>query len=341
MEALRKLLAWWLGELAALLPAGFSGAPSADLEVRLDGARAGFTRLGRSPRPLGEIVLDEADPGTVHRFTRGAKRAAIRLAPRATLRPVVELPAAAAQNLREALAFEMDRHTPFPADEVEFDARIQRRDPAAARITVEMAVARKTDIMAAMKTAARLGLTPVAITGPEDHDLNLLPAADRPRPGRQVPRLMAALGGLALILAATYAALWFGRAENRLAANEARLTELRAAVSNETRSATRAAEAIARAERLPLLKASQPLAVEILDEVSKRLSDDHWTDRIAIERRELRIDAISAAPADLLRALEASPLFANVRFTAAVVRDPGEGRDRVSAAADLVLEPSE
>ena len=53
------------------------------------------------------------------------------------------MPAATEENLAQVLSFEMDRLTPFRADEVYFDHRVVGRDAAAATLAVLVAVARR------------------------------------------------------------------------------------------------------------------------------------------------------------------------------------------------------
>ena len=50
------------------------------------------------------------------------------------------LPIAAEDNLRQVLAFEMDRQTPFKADQVYFDYRLGEREAAARNLQVELIV---------------------------------------------------------------------------------------------------------------------------------------------------------------------------------------------------------
>jgi hypothetical protein len=44
------------------------------------------------------------------------------------LRQIITLPLAAEENLQQTLRFEIDRYTPFRADQVYFDYRIKARD---------------------------------------------------------------------------------------------------------------------------------------------------------------------------------------------------------------------
>jgi len=50
----------------------------------------------------------------------------------------LSLPAAAEDNLRQVLSFEMDRQTPFKADQIYFDSRVLGRDASGRNLQVEL-----------------------------------------------------------------------------------------------------------------------------------------------------------------------------------------------------------
>ena len=62
----------------------------------------------------------------------GAARWCVSLAPQDCLRKRLTLPAAVEENLAQALAYDLDRHTPFKPDELYFDA-VRRRPQSGAR----------------------------------------------------------------------------------------------------------------------------------------------------------------------------------------------------------------
>src|SRR5262249_28882279 len=62
------------------------------------------------------------------------------------LRRDLPLPAAAEDKLRQVLSFEMDRQTPFKADQVYFDYRIATRDAAAKNLAVNLTVAPRAQL---------------------------------------------------------------------------------------------------------------------------------------------------------------------------------------------------
>ncbi len=102
------------------------------------------------------------------------------LNPQDCLRKRLTLPAALEENLVQALTYDLDRHTPFKAEELYFDAAVIERNPSRGTITVDLAAARRTIVDPALKHVAAWGADVVAVV-PEppasasQSRLNLLP----------------------------------------------------------------------------------------------------------------------------------------------------------------------
>ena len=65
-----------------------------------------------------------------------AGRTLLQLETRSVLHKSIALPAVTEARLESVLGFEMDRHTPFKADDVYFGYRVAKREPATQRILV-------------------------------------------------------------------------------------------------------------------------------------------------------------------------------------------------------------
>ena len=126
-----RFFAWWFGELVACIPdrvrALLRRNPSFLLLTPTDDAvDSTFHRRGRV-RQLGQLPLSpEANSGRAVADLLGGIRlrhldVVVNIAASNVLRRRVALPIEAAENLREVLAFEMDRHTPFKANDVAYD----------------------------------------------------------------------------------------------------------------------------------------------------------------------------------------------------------------------------
>src|SRR5205814_4112471 len=86
-----------------------------------------------------------------------APRVVVALNARQILRKELVLPAAVEENLAQALAYDLDRHTPFRPEQLYFDAVVTDRDPAGRTIRVDWAAALKTAVDSARRQAEEWG----------------------------------------------------------------------------------------------------------------------------------------------------------------------------------------
>jgi general secretion pathway protein L len=183
---------WWRGELAALVPA----APRTAIARRrmrpvlvFAGDRATVWRATVEAgvpvmQPVREIPLADDTDGRAAiaslATTGRAPRVVVSLNPQDCLRKRLTLPAALEENLVQALAYDLDRHTPFKAEELYFAATVVERNPARGTIVADLAAARRTSVDPALRHIAAWGAEVVAIV-PEppanasQSRLNLLP----------------------------------------------------------------------------------------------------------------------------------------------------------------------
>ena len=135
-----NFLSWWGQELHACLPARWRHKLQvSDRWVLLqcdDGVLRVELLSGSTKKSLGELTLDSPESlserltGLLDEDTRQVRR--ILLVPNAgVLRRNLQLPAAAIDNLSSVVGFELDRQTPFRADQVRYDARVLPHEPGA------------------------------------------------------------------------------------------------------------------------------------------------------------------------------------------------------------------
>jgi len=248
------------------------------------------------------------------------------------LRPRIDLPVEAADNLRDAVALDMDRHTPFPAEDVVFDLRVAGLDAERQRLKIDLVVARKTDLDRALATAQAMGMTPGVVTAARDAstggEFNLLPPDRRPRRSNLLALVNIVLAIVCCGLAA--AAIWqeVERRERTVDAYEARLTELRKTTGEADRLGERVDRLIALSGQLIADKIARASMVSILDEVTRRIPDDSWLTGYTYQDGLINITGYSDDPSNLLRQLETSDMFSQVRFAAPVTMDSRVERER-------------
>ena len=83
-------------------------------------------------------------------------------------------------------------------------------------------------------------------------------------------------------------------------------------------------------------RASRPTTVEVMDEVSRRLPDNTYLQKLAIEGDRLLLIGLSPEASALVGRLEGSSLWKSPALSGALQPDPRTRRDRFSLTADLV-----
>ncbi len=357
-DGIYRFFRWWGSEMAAFLPAALRarlGRGGQRLTVEISEQRALFgLEKGRETRALGEVTNSPAglagqrDAGqrdAVARIVRGAgvrtAEVVLRLPRDKVLRRLVDLPAAAAENLREVLGFEMDRHTPFKADEVYFDYRLEGSDPERKRIKVDLVVVPRKVADQAVQLATSWGLAPDRLAAGGEpsataRPFNLLPAsAVRTRTGLG-GRLAVALLVVAALLAAAALYLPLERERTLLAATEAELAKVRSEALAADRLKAQIEEMLQRGSFVVERKRDEYGAIELLDELTRLLPDHTWVLKFGLRGGRLTLSGYSAKPTSLIGLLEQSELLAEVRFSSPVTMDQKIGLERFNLTATVI-----
>jgi general secretion pathway protein L len=353
---LSRFFAWWFAELGGCLPAGLRNRlrrRQRTLAITVAEDTAGLSlRNGEGQRELGRIAFDADNaPATRRAFAaavRGLRLRAVdvvvELPAMQVLRRIVDLPSAAAENLREVLSFELDRHTPFKVDEVAFDYRITGFDATAKRIAVDLAVVPRPVVERARSLAAACGVAPVRVGVAGDNigaakPMNFLQPTNSAQREGSARRLSIVLGmcAVALLITAIYLPLYHTR--QIVADLEARLAKSHAAAMEADALKQKVAAALERTRFLVDRRLSTPTMAALLNEVTLRLPDGTWLVGLHIEEDQLYVSGFSPAAASLIAGLEDSPLLSEVRFSSPVTTDPRVGIERFNLGAAVAPVP--
>lgn len=332
---------WWFDQLKSMLPERLKHLlipDVAELMLELTGSHLVLRRRDRAAiTELGAVDIDELDPESTQAALRplldgqqlDRMRVCLRLPTERALRKIVDLPAAAEENLRQVLAFEMDRLTPFPADAVHYDVRVVDRDDQTKRIRAELMVLPRASVDPSIATLRRIGLEPDAVALPRrTEETNRaaapwrLPLATNGNASRKfIGRAAAGLSLLALFLVG--ASVWLAFERQRSLVE--RLDREVAAARKDAEEGRALQEEIDRlsGEGSFIIdkKRQRPAAVEVLSELTKSLPDDNWLYRLRLLDQELQIFGYSQNASALIGTLENSGLFGNAQFRAPLTRD--------------------
>jgi general secretion pathway protein L len=340
------LLAWWLRELAGLVPRRFrqSGRRERRGSVLIFGRQKSvlLERSAQGERALGSIDAD--DPDHDRRLSELLKRAkrrrrpvTVRLSDELGLRKTLDLPLAAKDDLDQMLRFEMDRLTPFRADEVYFTHRVLGSDARNRRLSLELQLAPKREIERVLEAARRFGVVPSRIElagGAENAGmLNLLPGESGH--GARESRLSRALACLALILAVSAVAIPLQRQRATVAKLQAEVTAARAEAEESLALRDRLGQLTRSAQFLVADKTRQPLVVQVLEELTRLVPDQAYIVQFELHDQTVELHGFAATASDLIGVLEQSPLFKAPQFRSPVTQDRRSGAERFHVSVEL------
>lgn len=336
---------WWVTSLQSWLPVrwrallGLSDArvllsPQAE-QVQVLQVQAGRCQLQQSLQaPLVPAVLEAA----LSPRDAGLPRYALLPAGK-VLRKPLRLPAAAEGRLRDVLRFEIDRQTPFTAEQVYFDVR-QRGRLADGQLDVELVVAPRhiVDELLQPREAWQGQLDGVDVADGDGQPLgvNLLPQAQRrPRqdPMRRLDRMLA-LGSVVLLVLAGWQLL-----DNRRQAAADLATQVEAASVRARAVATQRQQLQDLVDGQAFFaqqRASQPTATEVINELSRRLDDDTSLEKLSIESGRMQLIGMSRSSSSLVSKLEGSSLWRTPSLTGVLQAGGNERRERFTLTAELL-----
>lgn len=350
---LPRFLAWWGRELAALLPPRWHAllAERSDaLLLENQGTELVLWRQsGNSSAELGRIAVSA--PADVQKAAYARLRTQIDdpnlrqfycIRSERTLRRTISLPAAAEDNLRQVLSFEMDRQTPFKAEQVYFDYHVAARTAVERNLHVELTVVPRAQLDTELTALAASGAQLDGVdcwrngSGSTRAGLNLLP------PGRRLKRKNLRLR-LNLALAAAGAVLLVTAMLQSLANRESALAAMTVEVEKAQNEAKQVSalrktleDTINAANFLSRKKRETPLMVALLDDLTTRLLDDTYLERLSIdEKNKIEMQGLSSDASKLIGLLNKSEVIANPGVQGTIQPDPRTKKDRFNITLEF------
>lgn len=345
----RSPLPAWLAEagraLRSLLPARWRALLDGDAQ-RLYLLRHGDEVELIAGRPRADLVLGHLPLGDAELLAAAAARAAqsgaarwLLLPSSQVLRRVLPLPIAAEPRLREVLAFELDRQTPFTVDQVSYQGRVLSRDPASQQMQVELWVLPRTRLEAELQTLGALGegLAGIDVVEPDGtrHGLDLLSASGHARRRDPAARLNAALAAVAVVCLFGALAMALHNRAQRLEAFKRDVAAANDAARQARIVRNQLETSAAAANFLATRRAERPTMLEVLADMTRRIPDDTSLDKLAINEGKLVVVGQSRAAPALVGLLQESPVLRGPALSGAVQADPRTGRDRFTLTAEV------
>ena len=344
---LTGMITWWQEQMRDLVPAslrsslGRSWRPEliaatetldpSDITLFLR-ARGGETALGR--HALTGTALRDA----VARLPRAHRKAAVlRTPPDLLLEQEIVLPLTAEPDLKRVVAYEMDRLTPFRAEQVFWTCLAGMRDTVRRRLHVRLTLVPRGRVEPVLTALRLAGLVPLRIeAGTAATSRRVIPLAEDGSARSWLgPRIGTYALGICGVLAATAIALPFILQSIALSQLDARIDALRpqAAAVEALRKQIAGGAATADVVVAARKQVGTPLqAIALLTEL---LPDDTYVTTLGLRQRKLTVSGRSASAARLIGAMAANPMVHGPAFVAPVIRDETNGEQMFSIRADL------
>jgi general secretion pathway protein L len=331
----KDVVTWWGQQWLALLPRGlttvgpWSRALVIDWSADAPGAEAAPCTLSRRSAAqetvIGRFMSDESGLAALRRACHAQGRGRdllLRLMPDALLEHRFAMPIAAEHHVTEVMLHEIDRLTPFGAEDVFWTCAVAQRDRARGRVFLRLSLVMRAPLQAFLSRLDAAGLSPRAIE---------VAAADRGLQHRAI-RLAAAI---CAVLAITATVSPFIVQRQRIDRVESEIALLQPRVAEARALHARIAAEMAGADITAAAQAAigDPLAA--MAAVTAVLPDDTFLTSLTLSRKTLVIAGQSIDPASLIAAMSSDPAIRNPSFAAPVTMASNGQASLFSITADL------
>jgi general secretion pathway protein L len=334
-----RLWRWWLSELQALSPRWLADLAVPQMrQTVLIASDSGFALEYRSrheARRIGEFAdLDmlAAKLGDITRTDGSRQRdgVLVELSPSDALLRMIDVPTAAAAQLRKLLTHEVERRTPFLLADVYFEYAVVGRNPSERRLRVALIVVARGVVakwrealrQRAIELAGVLVPVPSAPAIPLDLDDQHQVAKGR---GHWLARVNLALAALLVFIVLGTETVGILRMRGAIAALEPDIAAKRLQARKVLAVEGQAAEL----EKLGNLLARRPFVtsqMRVLNELARVLPDDTWVTSLRQSGNQLLVSGYSSNAAQLIGLMGASQIFEHPKFRSPTI---ASGEDRI------------
>jgi general secretion pathway protein L len=343
----REFFRWWLGQLSDLLPERWRRLGSHDTDAvmitpegplgeAVDSVIVGLRRNGQETT-LGRFRLGSDELPEIPR--RAGKPVVLRLGEGDVLGKTLVLPLAAERHLDEVLTFEMDRETPFSAEEVFWSQRIARRDRRTGQLSVRLLLVPRAKLIQLLGALEQAGVRPqrAEIAAGPDRD-SYLPLDSHGGSGHVSARRALLWPALAccIVLALAATIVPFVRQSAALAGIEGEIAADRSAAA-EAQKLRQEIDQLSNSADLVGIersKGGRPLA--ILASLTRQLPGDTYLTDFVQQQGKVTLTGRSAAASRLIAILANGERLRNPTFAAPVTRIAANQLEIFTITAEVV-----
>lgn len=262
----------------------------------------------------------------------------LELEPRHILTRQIQLPRMPTAEIKGALSFEIERHTPYHGDEVYFSYRVNSTNSDDKNLSVKVTILPKAALAPMLVCLKDTGFAPRLIRlqdGAGDPGAPSLDQHDLMLPSITADRTMrswAMAAGLMAIVALSAPLISLRSTANDL---NTELAEAKKQTSQGDRLRQEADRMRVAALEVIAVKSDTPMVIDTLNQLSKLFPDGTWLRHISFVEDELVVEGLTDSASKLVELLEFSPRFSEVSYTAPVTRERGGRLERFGFSMKL------
>ena len=341
-------LYWWVRQLSSLLPGNLLsprlsdgklataellaplGSHPARFDVTLPARRGQVTAHHVSAMTADELTM-------LRRAVVSHQRIRVRLQAGELLERELVLPIAAERAPAEVLALELDRLTPFRADQTLWSWDVIARDTVRGRIRLRLTIAPRALLAPILDWLQSAGLTPVLLEAPvggATPGWRRLPLSVPGGPKR--PIVMASAIAVYAALALAVVIVPFVRQSLALSDVEAQIDHVAPDLAEAATLRHRLALADASGDAAANARQSIGDALQAVATLTTALPDDTYLTDLTLHQRHLSLSGRSANAVRLIALLSAERVLRGAAFDAPLTRTEAGKGDLFSIGADLV-----
>lgn len=349
----KSFLHWWTGELDFLVPKKIKQlltdsqgylivSPDADqllLTYQCNEQSEVLARLDRNESGIAQFtILRETD----ERLTKA--QVILRLTSQYALQKELSLPAVAKENLLQVVAYELDRYTPFKPEQVYFAVKRLSDANEIGQIRVMLILTTRTILDGLFEECKAMSLAPQGVYyddlvmdfNKRDASYNLLPEQLRQKTTKLTHIINSALITLTclLLVAVIATPVW-------LESQTVKALQIKTDTLEKDAKKVKALQkdidaTIDETRQLLAEKSAAPTMIVMLNTLSSLIKDDAWLNYVQYSDGHLQIQGESPTASALIAVLEASDLFAHVRFESPLTQDAVSKLERFQITADVI-----
>ena len=347
----KQFFRWWKRELSFLVPEKIKQLVSDKqgfIIIRPYGAQLKLTYVSNGQtEPLTtvdrntKVITFQDLSGKDERLTNAS--IILRLTGKDAIQKELSLPNAAKENLNQVVAYELDRYTPFTAEQIYFSVKILEGTNEPGLIKVMLILTTRDLLDGLYDDIKAVGFTPLLADyegSPNNLEqlydsYNLLPEKLRQKTAK-VPRLIhLALITLTFFLLASAIGMPLFYEYQTVKALQVKADSLEKDAKKVKALQKDIDTVIDETRQLIKEKNKTPNVIEILNTLSSLIKDDTWLSYAQYSDGHLQIQGESPAASTLIAVLEASDLFVNARFASPVTQDSISKLERFQITVDV------